>query len=134
VAVACEDPQESAREISHWTPRELAAEVQKREIVETLSPRHLGRILAEMDLQPHRSRYWLNNERDQDPTAFDADVQAICDLYALAPTLAHHGTHLESLDERPAFRRWNVSIRRARCNRVRSNYANSSMSAMAPWP
>jgi hypothetical protein len=104
VAVACEDPQESAREISHWTPRELAAEVQKREIVETLSPRHLGRILAEMDLQPHRSRYWLNNERDQDPTAFDADVQAICDLYALAPTLAHHGTHLESLDEKTGIR------------------------------
>jgi transposase len=100
VAVACEDPQDSAREISHWTPRELADEVQKRDIVETLSPRHLGRILAEMDLQPHRHRYWLTNERDHDPAAFDADVQAICELYAAAPTLALHGTHLESLDEK----------------------------------
>ena len=100
VAVACEDPKDSAREISHWTPRELAAEVQERDIVETLSPRHLGRILAEMDLQPHRSRYWLNNERDQDPVAFDAAVQAICELYAAAPALALHGTHLESLDEK----------------------------------
>lgn len=100
VAVACENPQESAREISHWTPRELADEVQKRDIVETLSPRHLGRILAEMDLQPHRSRYWLNNEREQDPAAFDAQVKAICDLYATAPTLEPQGTHLISLDEK----------------------------------
>ena len=100
VAVACEDPKDSAREISHWTSRELAAEVQKRDIVKTLSPRHLGRILAEMDLQPHRTRYWLTHERDQDPAAFDADVQAICELYATAPTLALHGTHLESLDEK----------------------------------
>ena len=100
VAVACEDPQDSAREISHWTPRELAAAVQKRDSVETLSPRHLGRILAEMDLQPHRNRYWLNTERDHDPTALDADVQVICELYAAASTLALHGTHLESLDEK----------------------------------
>lgn len=100
VAVACEDPKDSAREISHWTPRELAAEVQKRDIVETLSPRHLGRILAKMDLQPHRSCYWLTNERDQDPAPFDSDVQAICELYAAAPALAFHGTHLESLDEK----------------------------------
>jgi transposase len=100
VAVACADPQDSARDISHWTSRELADEVQKRDIVKTLSPRHLGRLLAEMDLQPHRIRYWLTNERDRDPAAFDADVQAICELYATAPTLALHGTHLESLDEK----------------------------------
>ena len=53
-----------------------------------------------MDLQPHRSRYWLNHARDQDPAAFDADVQAICELYAAAPMRALHGTHLESLDEK----------------------------------
>lgn len=32
VAVACEDPRESEREISHWTPRELAEEVIQRQI------------------------------------------------------------------------------------------------------
>ncbi len=45
VAVACEQPTSSRRPISHWTPRELAAEVVKRGIVEEISPRSVGRNL-----------------------------------------------------------------------------------------
>jgi putative transposase len=45
VAVACEPPEESARPISHWTPREVAEEVRKRGIVETISTRSVGRFL-----------------------------------------------------------------------------------------
>jgi putative transposase len=59
-ALACEDPADSRRPISHWTPRELADEMVKRGIVESLSPRHVGRLLAEADLKPHQVQYWLN--------------------------------------------------------------------------
>jgi putative transposase len=45
VAVACEEPGESGRPVSHWTPREVAAEVRKRGIVETISTRSVGRFL-----------------------------------------------------------------------------------------
>lgn len=45
VAVACEEPSKSGRPISHWTPKELAAEVIKRQIVETISPSSVGRFL-----------------------------------------------------------------------------------------
>ena len=45
VAVACEDPADSARPISHWTPREVADEVRQRGIVETISTRSVGRFL-----------------------------------------------------------------------------------------
>ena len=45
VAVACEDPAESGRPVSHWTPREVAEEVRKRGIVETISTRSVGRFL-----------------------------------------------------------------------------------------
>ena len=45
VAVACEPPAESGRPISHWTPREVADEVRKRGIVETISTRSVGRCL-----------------------------------------------------------------------------------------
>jgi putative transposase len=45
VAVACEDPADSGRPISHWTPREVAEEVRKRRIVETISTRSVGRFL-----------------------------------------------------------------------------------------
>ena len=45
VAVACEDPAASGRPSSHWTPREVAEEVRQRGIVETISPRSVGRCL-----------------------------------------------------------------------------------------
>lgn len=45
IAVACEEPEESGRPITEWTPRELADEVSKREIVASISPRQVGRFL-----------------------------------------------------------------------------------------
>jgi len=44
-ALACEQPEKSDRPISHWTHREIADELIKRQIVETISPRHAGRLL-----------------------------------------------------------------------------------------
>jgi putative transposase len=46
VAVACEDPTDSGRPLSHWTPREVADEVRKRGMVETISPRSVGRVVT----------------------------------------------------------------------------------------
>jgi transposase len=46
------------------------------------------------------SRYWLNNERDKDPEAFDRDVQTICESYKQAQEFANDGTHLVSTDEK----------------------------------
>lgn len=63
-AIACEDPRNSGREISHWTNRELADELVKRGIVESISPRHVGRLLKEADLKPHQIRYWLTPSND----------------------------------------------------------------------
>jgi putative transposase len=45
LAVACEDPQKCGRPVSHWTPRELTDEVQKRQIVPRISVRSVGRFL-----------------------------------------------------------------------------------------
>lgn len=45
VAVACEPPEKSDRPISHWSARELADEVKKRQIVKDISPRSVGRFL-----------------------------------------------------------------------------------------
>lgn len=45
VAVACEPPEKSGRPISHWTHRELADEVKRRQIVEAIAPRTVGRFL-----------------------------------------------------------------------------------------
>ena len=45
IAVACEQPQDSGRPVTHWTPRELADEVISRGIVQSISPRHVDRVL-----------------------------------------------------------------------------------------
>jgi putative transposase len=45
IAVACEAPAESGRPVSHWSPRELAAEVVQRGIVASISVRTVGRFL-----------------------------------------------------------------------------------------
>jgi putative transposase len=45
IGVACEVPEESGRPVTHWTPRELADEVIQRGIVESISPRHVDRVL-----------------------------------------------------------------------------------------
>lgn len=44
-ALACEKPGNSERPISQWTSREIADEVMKRKIVESISGRHAARLL-----------------------------------------------------------------------------------------
>jgi putative transposase len=45
VALACEAPGASGRPISQWSTTELAAEIMRRGIVDTISPRHAARLL-----------------------------------------------------------------------------------------
>ncbi len=46
IAIACEKPeQESDRPVTHWTPREVADEAVKRQIVPSISTRTVGRFL-----------------------------------------------------------------------------------------
>ena len=45
IAMACEEPEDSGRPISHWTGREIADEIKKRGIVDEISPRHAVRLL-----------------------------------------------------------------------------------------
>jgi transposase len=98
-AVACEPPEKSGRPITHWTHAELAAEVQQRGIVASISSRHLGRLLNEADLKPHRVRYWLNAKEKEDPT-FPFHVEMVCTTYAQAPQLyTQFHTHTISTDE-----------------------------------
>ena len=57
IALACEDPCESGRAITHWTQRELADEAIKRGIVPYISQRSVGRILKRCRPQtPSRAR------------------------------------------------------------------------------
>jgi hypothetical protein len=54
------------------------------------------RILADADLKPHKSRYWLHSD---DPD-FEAKALAICRLYLAAPRLYRHGELVVCVDEK----------------------------------
>jgi putative transposase len=52
IAMSCEKPEDHGLPTTDWTYRELAGEVIKQEIVETISPSHLGRILKKKTSSP----------------------------------------------------------------------------------
>ena len=66
LAMACEPADQSGRPINEWTGRELADELVRRKIVASISISQVNRYLAEAELQPHRSKYWLNTT-EKDP-------------------------------------------------------------------
>lgn len=99
LALACEPPERSGRPITHWTYKELADEAKKRGIVVSISEAQIGRYLREAELQPHKSRYWLN-AREKDPQHFQKKVEQVCDCYRAAPRLyAQENTHTVCTDE-----------------------------------
>jgi hypothetical protein len=103
LAVACEQPEQSGRPIDRWTARELADEVVHRRIVPSISVSQVGRYPAQAELQPHRSKYWLNT-KEKDPQVFDQQVQTVCHTYLEAPQLYFQAnTHTISVDEMPGI-------------------------------
>jgi transposase len=99
LALACEPPEQSGRPITHWTYKELADEAKKRGIVASISESQVGRYLREAELQPHKSRYWLNT-KEKDPQQFQEKVEQVCDCYLAAPRLyAAENTHTVCTDE-----------------------------------
>ena len=99
VALACESPKDSGRSITHWSSKELAGELKKRRIVKSISRSTVSRVLRELNLKPHLSKYWLNAP-PKDEAAFDAQVRTICALYRQAGRLHRQGVHLMCLDEK----------------------------------
>lgn len=99
IAVACEPPEQSGRPITHWTHRELADEVVKRKIVSSISVSHVGVILRDAALQPHRRKMWLNT-KEKDPQVFEQQVKTVCETYMNAAALhEERGVHTVSTDE-----------------------------------
>ena len=61
VAISCEDVTASDYPVSHWTPKEVAAEAMKRGIVQQISTRQVGRFLkrggSQTPLEPLLAEY-----------------------------------------------------------------------------
>ncbi|MCP4825715.1 MAG: IS630 family transposase, partial [Shimia sp.] len=99
IALACEPPSASGRPITHWSSRELAAELKKRGIVKTISRATVSRLLNEAKIKPHRCRYWLNAQ-PEDEAQFDEQIRLVCALYRQAAQWHAQGIHLICTDEK----------------------------------
>ena len=81
---------------SHWSLEDLAYRLLKDAHYRDMSRSTVQRILAEADLKPHKSRYWLHSD---DPD-FEAKAVAICRLYLDAPRLYQQGELVVCVDEK----------------------------------
>src|ERR671925_98305 len=78
VATVTQEPPDPA---SHWSHSRLAKELADIGI----SASQIGRILADLDIKPHRVRSWIT--RPDDPTFWERAAD-ICGLYLVPPTNA----------------------------------------------
>ena len=130
-AVACEAVEESGRPVARWTQREIIDEVIKRGIVKSLSTSHLSTLLAEAQLQPHKSRYWLNT-KEKDPEVFELQMRTVCECYQQAPELlAQFDTHTVCMDEMTSIQALERIAPKKTCGPVRKNGSNTNTSGMA---
>jgi hypothetical protein len=83
-----------------WTRNDLARQAVADGIVSTISPSTVRRILQQVALQPHRTRYWKTARLD---THFKARAEKVLWCYANAHRLARSGLWTVAVDEIPNF-------------------------------
>ncbi len=99
VSIACENPRDSDRPVEDWTGPELADELQKRSIVDSISVSWVNELLRRVELQPHRRKYWcFTTEKDRE--LFQTQVEEVCQTYLNARSAyVHDNIHTICVDE-----------------------------------
>lgn len=98
VELACLEPIAAGVHVTHWSSADLAREAVRAGIVDAISARTVRRVLAAVDLQPHRTRYWRTGRLDAE---FKARAEQVLWCYAHAERLAAEGIWVVSTDEMP---------------------------------
>jgi hypothetical protein len=100
VELACLEPVAEGLHITHWTSEDLARQAVADGIVDAISPRTVQRILHDVDLQPHRTRYWRTTRVD---ARFKERAEKVLWCYGNAERLARQGIWTVAVDEVPNF-------------------------------
>jgi transposase len=130
-SVACEAVEDSGRPVARWTQLEIIDEVIKRGIIKSISTSHMSTLLAEAQLQPHKSRYWLNT-KEKDPEIFKQQMQTVCECYQQAPELlVQFDTHTVCKEEMTSIQALERIAPKKRCVPGRKNASNLNTSVMA---
>ena len=80
VKIACERPDELGRSLSQWDCTEIARQLVRDGVVESIAAETVRRILVSHRLKPWRQKMWPSPKVPRD-AAFAAQVREICDLY-----------------------------------------------------
>jgi hypothetical protein len=98
VELACLEPVAEGLHITHWTSQDLARQAVVDGILPFISERTVRRILHDVDLQPHRTRYWRTARLD---AQFKQRAEKVLWCYANADRLAKQGYCVICADEIP---------------------------------
>ena len=98
VELACLEPVAEGLHITHWTSEDLARQAVADGIVPAISARTVRRILHDVDLQPHRTRYWRTARLDPQ---FKQRAEQVLWCYGNADRLAERGYWVVCADEMP---------------------------------
>src|SRR5436190_20005855 len=100
VQLACLEPVAQGLHLTHWSSEDLARQAVADGIIEVISPRTVRQILHDVDLQPHRTRYWKTSRLD---ATFKDRAEKILWCYGNAGRLAACGLWVVCVDEIPNF-------------------------------
>jgi hypothetical protein len=98
--LACLEPIAKGLHITHWTSQDLARQAKADGIIDSISPRTVRQILKDVDLQPHRTRYWKTSRLDEQ---FKQRAEQVLWCYGNAQRLAQQGIWVVAVDEKPNF-------------------------------
>jgi len=100
VELACLEPIAKGFHITHWSGEDWARQAVDDGIVASISARTIRRILHDVDLQPHRTRYWKAARLDP---RFTERAEQVLWCYGNAARLAEHGLWVVCVEEIPTF-------------------------------
>jgi hypothetical protein len=100
IQLACLEPIARGLHITHWASADLARQAVDDGIIDRISPRSVRRILHQVDLQPHRTRFWKTARLN---AQFMERAVKILWCYTYAEHLASRGYWVVCADEMPNF-------------------------------
>ena len=98
VKMACVEPSAAGLHLTQWSTRTLADAVVEQGVIESIHYSTVHHILDEVDLQPHRHKYWKTARLDE---SFKQRTEKVLWCYERVEQLVEQGYLVICVDEKP---------------------------------
>jgi len=99
VTLATQVPVEQNHPITQWSMTDLVRAAVEKDLVASISPATIWRLLDQAAIKPHRWHYWLNSTDPQ----FEVKMQELVGLYLQALAMYQRGEILLCVDEKTSI-------------------------------